>query len=115
MDITIAIDNIMLGESMASIASTKRVDLCVRAGVDPEDDGAAFTTETSEFMRRLCRELGDYHAGDGRIAAALVDWVARCRDYEAWDALMSGFQFEGRERYVERGRSLFPGTMTAHW
>ncbi len=115
MDINTAIDHVLLGESLSSISADKRRDLCVRAGVDPEEEERAFSAEVVEFMRELCRDLGERHAGNTRAAAALVEWVARCNDYDAWDALLSGFKFEGRARLLDRGKTMFPGTLTAHW
>lgn len=111
-----AIESIRLGEDLSSIAAGHRARLCRGADIDPEEaDDEVFAAEVAGFMRALCRRIGDRHAGEARMAAALRDWVERSRDYEAWDALLSGFEFEGRSRYVERGRVMFPGSMTAHW
>jgi hypothetical protein len=66
-------------------------------------------------MRRFARHLGDRHAGDPRAATALRSWILACDHYEAWDALLSGFVFDGRDALVRRGRMMFPGPLTAHW
>lgn len=115
MDRSVAIERILLGESLSEISAAKRLDLCIRAGIEADDEPNAFVSEAGEFMRVLCRELGDRHAGNSRVAAALVEWVEWCRDYEAWDSLLSSFEFDGRDRLIERGQKLFPRTMTAHW
>ncbi|MCA8942356.1 MAG: hypothetical protein KDB80_07315 [Planctomycetes bacterium] len=114
MDTRTAIERILLGESLASISEAKRGDVCIRKGLDSEDPRAG-ADQAREFMRVLCRELGDRHAGNSRVATALERWVERCSDYEAWDSLMSGFEFQSRPRLLERGRKLFPGTLTEHW
>ena len=74
-----------------------------------------FRNETRAFMNKLCRALGDRHPGNPHVCAALHDWVRGVSDYEAFDALLSGFRFEGRHAVLERGRVLFPGPLTAHW
>jgi len=38
-----------------------------------------------------------------------------CDHYEAWDALLAGFDFPGKSALVRRGRMRFPGPLTAHW
>lgn len=111
-----AVESIRLGEPLASIADGHRLRLLRAAGVDPDEaDDDLFAEEVDRFMRGLCRRIGDRHSGDARVGAALVVWVDRCRDYEAWDALLSGFEFEGRPRYLKRGKTMFPGPLTAHW
>lgn len=35
--------------------------------------------------------------------------------YEAWDALLAGFDFPGKAALVRRGKMRFPGPLTAHW
>ena len=85
-----AVERILLGESLASIAGSLRAELCRRDGLDPDDERTQrYAGEVSAFMRSLCRHLGDRHAGDGRVACALVEWAAVCPDYEAWDALQA--------------------------
>ncbi|MCB9879324.1 MAG: hypothetical protein H6835_17145 [Planctomycetes bacterium] len=71
--------------------------------------------ETAAFMRELARHLGDRHQGDVRVGQALRDWIRFSDHYEAWDALLSGFDVEGREALIRRGRVLFPGPLTRHW
>lgn len=111
-----ATDRIQLGESLRSISNSCYVACCEREGLDPEDEEfGQFAGEVGGFMRDLCRFLGDRHAGDPRIGAALLEWVEHTRDYEAWDALLTGFKFEGRKRYLARAKSMFPGPLTAHW
>lgn len=114
MDTAVAVERILLGESLASISDAKRGDVCIRKGLDAANPRAG-ADETREFMRDLCRVLGDRHAGDARVATALERWVERCDDYEAWDSLMSSFEFQSRPRLLARGRALFPGTLTEHW
>lgn len=111
-----AAKRILLGESIASVATTFREELLDSVGLRPDEaEPGTFQKEATRFVNRLCRELGDRHAGDRRAAYALRDWVQQSNEYECWDALLAGFAFEGRERLVERGRMLFPRTMTAHW
>ena len=52
---------------------------------------------------------------DQRAQIALRDWVLDVKDYEAWDALLTHYQFDGKEELIRRGRVLFAGPMTAHW
>ena len=59
--------------------------------------------------------LGDRHAGDARVAVALHAWCQRVEDYDAWDVLLSEYEFDGREALMRRGKVLFPGPLTAHW
>ena len=107
---------VLQGESIASIAAAYRQDLLDSVGLRPEEAKAAtFRKETTRFVNRLCRELGDRNLGDRRVAMALREWVEQSREYECWDALLAGFEFEGRDKMVERGKVLFPRTLTAHW
>jgi hypothetical protein len=116
MELTAAVAEVMLGASMRAIADAHRQELLDAFGFRPEEtDASVLVPETMQFMRELCRHLGDRHAGDPRALVALHDWVQRVDHYEAFDALLSGFRFEGRERLVRRGRMLFPGPLTAHW
>ena len=112
-----AVERVLLGESLASIAGALREELYERDGIDPEedDDTYRYAADVNGFMRDLCRELGERHADANRVGMALREWVESCSDYEAWDALLSSFDFEGRARYVARGRQMFPGPLTAHW
>ena len=54
-------------------------------------------------------------AGDPRVQVALRDWVMLSDQYEAFDALLSSFDFPGKDVLVQRGRQLFPGPLTSHW
>jgi hypothetical protein len=111
-----AVPRVLQGESIASVAAAYREDLLDSVGLRPDEARATtFRKETTRFVNRLCRELGDRHTGDRRAALALREWVEQSREYECWDALLAGFEFEGRARLVERGRVLFPRTLTAHW
>jgi hypothetical protein len=101
---------------MQQLAEVHRQRLIDAFGFRPEEvTPTTFQTEVAAFLRRLARHLGERHAGDPRIGQALRDWILRCDHYEAWDALLSGFQVEGREALLRRGRMLFPGPLTAHW
>ena len=84
--------------------------------MEPEEvTPTTFRDEVAAFMRSLARHLGDRHQGDVRVGHALRAWVEQCDHYEAWDALLSGFDVDGREALVRRGRVLFPGPLTRHW
>lgn len=116
MDIKTATADVLLGASLLQIASAYRADLIEAFGFRAEEVRPdTFRDETSAFMRRLARELGERHAGDPRVGQALRDWIMHCDHYEAWDALLAGFAVDGREALVRRGRILFPGPLTAHW
>lgn len=116
MDLAAATADVLLGASLAQIAAELRERLLRDFGFRPEETGPeTFRAEVAAFMRRLARHLGDRHAGDARVGQALRDWVAQCDHYEAWDALLSGFEVEGRDNLLRRGRVLFPGPLTAHW
>lgn len=116
MDLPQAVKDVLLGASMRQISVEYRQELIDDFGFRPEEvRPETFREEVSSFMRRLARELGERHVGDPRVAQALLDWVMECEHYEAWDALLSGFAIEGRDRLVKRGRILFPGPLTAHW
>ena len=116
MDVREAIERVLQGESLAMLAAAYRTELLRSVGLEPKEaQRSTFQNETRRFINKLCRELGDRHAGDPRVLVALRDWVVRVNDYEAWDALLASFQFEGKETFVERGRTMFPGPLTAHW
>ena len=109
-------EHVFLGESLRSIAAAYRIDLLVEMGFDPEDaPNDLFRKETSRYMNQLCRHLGDHHAGDTRAAAALLDWVRVVEDYDAFDTLLTHYEFDARGTVLRRGRVLFPGPLTAHW
>jgi hypothetical protein len=111
-----AAERILLGEPIAMLAETYREALLADFGMDPETEPDAFRSETRRFVNTLCRHLGERHAGDARVSMTLQEWVrGGATDYEAYDALLSGFWFECKERMIARGRQLFPGPLTAHW
>lgn len=116
MDLARAVQEVVEGSSLPQIAAEYRADLIAHFGFRPEEVTAeTFAGEVEAFLRKLARHLGDRHTGDPRIGEALRQWVLRTDHYEAWDALLSGFQVEGREALVRRGRVMFPGPLTAHW
>ncbi len=111
-----ATQRVMLGESLRMIAADYRQTLLAEMGFDPEEvESSLFEKETSQFMRQLCRHLGDTQEGETRVSAALRDWVRQVEDYEAYDALLSHYDFAGKDVLINRGRMLFPGPLTAHW
>jgi hypothetical protein len=116
MDIPAAVAEVLLGASIAQVATAYREQLIAEFGFRKEEVSAdTFRGEVTTFLRKLARHLGDRHIGDRRVGHALRDWVEHCDHYEAWDALLSGFAVEGRESFVRRGRVMFPGPLTAHW
>ena len=115
ISLTSAAERVLLGEELVSIHDARRSWLCAEAEIDAKEDEGAFRTDADQFLRDLCRELAEKHAGRARIAVALRRWLDRSSDYEAWDALMSAFDFDGRDRMLARGMRLFPGMMTSHW
>lgn len=116
MDLAEAVERVMQGEALRSIAADYREDLITAMGLEDEDiTDTTFSGETSRFMKQLCRHLGERHEGDQRVGVALLDWVHQVDDYEAYDALLTSFQFEGRSSVLRKGRVLFPGPLTAHW
>jgi len=115
-EVEAAVDRILLGESMQSLAESYREQLLVGLGLDPEDcEDTLFLKETHKFMSKVCLYLGERHAGDSRASAALQAWVRVVEDYDAYDALLSNYRFASREVVIRRGRMLFPGPLTAHW
>ena len=116
MDIPAAISDLQNGASLLEVASEFREGLIADVGLRPEEvTSQTFRAEVSAFMRQLARHLGDRHAGEPRIGHALREWVRHSDHYEAWDALLSGFAIEGRDALLRRGRTMFPGPLTAHW
>ena len=117
MELLEAVDRVLLGESIAQIARCYRDELLESFGVDPATaDPQTFKSDTTAFVNKLCRQLGDRHHPDSRVSAALLVWAGRVEEYDAFDALLANFdRFEGRKRLVERGQRLFPGPLTAHW
>ena len=116
MDVQQAARDVLLGASMRQIAAEFREALISSFGFrDDEVTPTTFGNETSAFMRKLARHLGERHAGEASVAHALREWIMFTDHYEAWDALLSGFDVHGRDALVRRGKVLFPGTLTAHW
>jgi hypothetical protein len=116
MNVQAAAAEVLLGASLAQLASAVREQWLRDFGFRPDEITAdTLRAEVDAFMRKLARHLGDRHAGDARVGCALRDWVLQCDHYEAWDALLSSFDVEGREALVRRGRVLFPRPLTAHW
>ena len=116
MEIAHALSSLLHGASLAQIAADCRAEVVAAAGLEPDEaDPRLGVAETAAFMRRFARHLGDRHAGDPRVGQALREWVSECDHYEAWDALLSGFDVEGRPALLRRGRMMFPGPLTAHW
>lgn len=116
LDIAQAVEDVQLGASLRSVAIAFRQSLIDTFQFRPEEVGeGTFAVETTSFMKKFARHLGDRHRGDPQVLHALRDWVMRVEHYEAWDALLAGFDFHGKAALVRRGRVLFPGPMTAHW
>jgi hypothetical protein len=116
MQLERAVKEILLGASVQSVGAAYRQDLIDAFAFRAEEvRPETFAAETESFQRRLCRMLGERHAGNTRVGQALRDWVMLSDHYEAFDALLSAFEFPGKEALVQRGRKLFPGPLTAHW
>jgi hypothetical protein len=116
MEIPRAVADVLLGASLREIAADCRQELIAAGGLRAADvKPEAFRDEVAAFMRQLARHLGERHRGEPRVGQALREWVAETEHYEAWDALLSGFVFEGKAGLLRRGRLLFPGPLTAHW
>lgn len=116
MDQAQAVKDVMLGASLRDVAAAYRQSLIEAFQFRPEEvSRTTMLEETMVFMKKLCRLLGDKHQGVPRIGQALREWVMLVDHYEAYDALLSGFEFEDKETVIRRGRMLFPGTLTAHW
>ena len=110
------VKDVLLGASMRQVADEYRERLIEDFGFRPEEvTHTTFSAEVATFMRALARHLGDRHQGDVRVGEALSTWVRFTEHYEAWDALLSGFDVEGKEALIRRGRILFPSTLTSHW
>ena len=108
--------DVLLGASMREVASEYRDRMIEDFGFRPEEvTSGTFQKEVAAYMRALARHLGDRHQGDVRVGEALATWVRFSEHYEAWDALMTGFEIEGRDALIRRGRVLFPGALTRHW
>lgn len=112
-----AVEDVLLGASLQDLFQRHRSDLLRSVDLDPEEaDPSTYRKEALRFMGRLCRHLSEKHPHDGRVRAALVNWVQLVDEYDAYDSLLSNWaEFDGRERVVARGRQLFPGPLTSHW
>ncbi|MFK7738735.1 MAG: hypothetical protein AB8H80_00320 [Planctomycetota bacterium] len=109
-------EDVLLGASMRQVGEEFREKMIEDAGFRAEEvTPNLFRAETATYLRALARHLGDRHKGDVRVGEALETWVRFTDHYEAWDALLSGFEPEGKDALVERGRVLFPGPLTRHW
>lgn len=116
MDLRRAVEDVLLGASLRQVATSYRESLIEAFHFRPEEvTKSTFAEETTAFMKKVARHLGDRHAGDPRVLTALQDWVLFVDHYEAWDALLSGFDFHGKSGLIRRGRVMFPGPLTAHW
>ncbi len=116
MDLSRALTAVLHGASMQQVAVDARAERLAALGLRPDDaEPAGVRDAVTAFMRSLARHFGDRHAGDPRIGQALREWVRHCDHYEAWDALLSGFDVEGRHGLLRRGKLMFPGPLTAHW
>lgn len=116
MDVEQGIERVLLGEPLKMLAAACREEMLESVGLDPREAlPETFRAETESFMKKLCRTLGERHPGDHRAMVALREWVRDARDYEAWDALLTHFDFDGKDQLIRRGRVLFAGPMTAHW
>ena len=116
MKVEEAVDRVLLGESMERLAHSYWAQLLMDLGMDPEEcEDTLFLKETHRFMSKVCVHLGERYASNSGVSAALQAWVRVVEDYDAYDALLSNYRFEGREVVIRRGRMLFPGPLTAHW
>ncbi|MGE3173660.1 MAG: hypothetical protein AB7O97_13635 [Planctomycetota bacterium] len=116
MDLRRAVDDILLGASLRQVAQAYRQSLIEQFEFRPDEITAStFARETEAFMKTVARHLGDRHRGEPQVQQALFEWVAMVEHYEAWDALLAGFEFPGKSTLIRRGRVLFPGPLTAHW
>ena len=115
-EISRGVKDVLLGASMRQVADEYRERLIEDFGFRPEEvSHNTFGAEVTAFMRALARHLGYRHQGDVRVGEALSTWVRFTEHYEAWDALLSGFDVEGKDALIRRGRLLFPSTLTSHW
>ena len=116
MDLQEAAERVLLGESLVGLSRQYREELLLEMGFDLEEaPDDLFRKETMRFVNQLCRHFGDRHAGDRRVAAALENWVRQVEEYDAFDTLLTHYEFESRAAVMRRGKILFPGPLTAHW
>jgi hypothetical protein len=115
-EISRGVKDVLLGASMRQVADEYRERLVEDFGFRPDEvESTTFSKEVGAYMRALARHLGDRHQGDVRVGEALATWVRFTEHYEAWDALLSGFEVDGKEALIRRGRLLFPSSLTHHW
>ena len=116
LQISEAVEGVLLGETLREVAARYRNMLLIEMGFDLEDaPNDLFAKETVRFMNELCRHFGDRYAGDRRVATALASWVRLVSEYDAYDTLLSHYEFPERSAVLSRGLQLFPGPLTAHW
>lgn len=117
MNVTEAVDRVLLGESLGMIGAEWRIEALRSVGMEPEEARPeTFRKEAIAFVNKVCRQLGERHEGDSRAEAALITWARRVDEYDVFDSLLDHFRhFEGRDSLVRRGKMLFPGPLTAHW
>src|SRR5688572_2968846 len=102
MQLERAVREILLGASVQSVGAAYRQELIDAFAFRPDEvKRDTFAAETESFQRRLCRMLGDRHGGHPRVGQALRDWLLLSDHYEAFDALLSGWDFPGKEALVE--------------
>lgn len=119
-----AVEEVHLGASIADLhdgflmrvlAIDREDDLTSVLRDLPLEQRRAVREHARRFTGDVCRRLGDLHGRDTRVCRVLEEWVQTSKDYDAFDALLSNFDFPARERLVEEGKRLFPSTLTAHW
>ena len=116
IDVAEAVERALQGESIQQVGAAYRELLLVTMGLAPgKAPKDLFVRETRLFVNKVCRELGDRHGGDRRAFIALRDWALVATDYEVFDALLTHFDFDGKDVFVQRGRVLFAGPLTSHW
>ncbi|MAE76685.1 MAG: hypothetical protein CMJ85_07455 [Planctomycetes bacterium] len=123
MDIAKAVEEIRLGASIhdlfrdflasqlsVSTGELRRTlsDLTVERQRQLNDEALGFTGS-------LCRQLGERFDGDPRMCHVLLEWLRTHKDYEAFDVLLTSFDFPARLQVLAEGRRLFPATLTSHW
>ncbi|MBK8980051.1 MAG: hypothetical protein IPM29_29475 [Planctomycetes bacterium] len=117
MEVSEAIERILLGESLAQVVAAWREEALAALGLRlDEARPETFRPEAIRFANKVCRTLGERHEGDSRAETALAVWARQVDEYDVYDALLSHFRsFDGRDALVRRGRQLFPGPLTSHW
>ncbi len=100
---------------MAAIGVTREDDLTRALRALPDGRRREVREQAVSFAGEVCRYLGDRHSDDPRARLMLEVWARESRDYAAYDALFSAFEFEGKQRMLDEARRMFPRSMTAHW